>query len=90
MKQIESYTIFTTPTCHFCKDLEAWLQEHGVTNYQKQDVAADLVARQLMVEKSQQLGVPVSLIKFTDNSEAVVIGFAPRQLADALELSAAS
>jgi glutaredoxin len=86
MKTIASYTIFTTPTCHFCHDLEAWLTDKGVTNFQKQDVAADLAARQLMVEKSQQLGVPVSLIKFTDNTEAVVIGFAPKQLAEALEI----
>ena len=88
MKQIESYTIFTTPTCHFCHDLEAWLTERGVTNFQKQDVAQDLAARQLMVEKSHQLGVPVSLIRFADNTEAVVVGFAPKQLAEAMELTA--
>jgi len=88
MKTIKDYTIFTTPTCHFCHDLEAWLTERGVTNFHKQDVAADLEARKLMVDKSQQLGVPVSLIKFDDDTEAVVVGFAPKQLAEALEVPA--
>ena len=61
--------IYTTPTCQFCKMAKAFFEEKGVT-YEEKDVASDLQARQKMVDKSGQLGVPV--ITIGDN---VVVGF---------------
>jgi glutaredoxin len=87
MKEILSYTIFTTPTCHFCHDLKDWLGQKNIP-FEAKDVATDLAARQEMLDKSKQMGVPVSLIKFADNTEAVIVGFAPQQLNEVLGLTA--
>ena len=61
--------IYTTPTCQFCKMAKAFFQEKGVA-YEEKDVVSDLQARQEMVDKSGQLGVPV--ITIGDN---VIVGF---------------
>ncbi len=61
--------IFTTPTCHYCKMAKAFFQEQGV-KYEEHDVMADVAARQEMITKSGQMGVPVIMV---DND--IVIGF---------------
>lgn len=86
--QLISYTIYSTPTCHYCGLLKNWLTDNGIS-YQNKDVALDMTARQEMVEKSQQLGVPVSILAFQDTDgvvEKVVIGYDQPQLANLLGL----
>lgn len=86
--QLISYTIYSTPNCHYCGLLKNWLTDNGIS-YQNKDVALDMVARQEMVEKSQQLGVPVSVLAFQEDggiTEKVVIGYDQPQLADLLSL----
>lgn len=67
-------TIYTTPTCHFCKLTKAFFAENNV-EFEEKDVAADVEARQEMVEMSGQLGVPVTVI-----GDNVVIGFDKKTL----------
>jgi len=50
--------IYTTPTCVYCKMAKEYFKKAGVA-YVEFDVAQDERAREEMVAKSHQLGVPV-------------------------------
>lgn len=54
--------IYTTPWCQFCKYVEAYLDEQKFP-YEKVDVSADQARAQEMIDKSGQMGVPVTEIK---------------------------
>lgn len=51
-------TIYTTPTCPYCKLAKDYFKDKGVT-FTEVDVAADPAAANEMVKKSGQMGVPV-------------------------------
>jgi len=53
--------IYSTQTCPYCHMLKQYLDEKGF-KYEDIDVAADQKAREDMVEKSGQMGVPVAEI----------------------------
>lgn len=55
---MKKVTIYTTPTCVYCKMAKAFFKENGV-NYEEKDVSVDAAARDEMIAKSRQLGVPV-------------------------------
>lgn len=71
---MKSVIIYTTPTCHFCKEAKAFFQAQGIT-YEERDVQTDLAARQEMVDKSGQLGVPVIVV-----ADEVIVGFNEERL----------
>jgi glutaredoxin 3 len=73
-------TIYSTPTCHFCNLAKDFFKEKGV-KYEEFNVATDLAKRKEMVEKSDQMGVPVIQIG-TD----IVVGFDEEQVAGLLGL----
>ncbi len=54
--------IYTTPWCQFCKHVEAYLDEKKIP-YEKIDVQADQDKAKEMIDKSGQMGVPVTEIK---------------------------
>ncbi|AKM84934.1 MAG: glutaredoxin [candidate division Kazan bacterium GW2011_GWA1_50_15] len=82
---VKKYTIYSTPTCHYCHLLKDWLSQNRIA-FDNKDVATDIAARQEMVQKSQQLGVPVSVVQFADNTERVIVGFDQLQLSRLLGL----
>ena len=51
-------TIYTTPTCVYCKMTKAFFKENNV-EYEEKDVSADRAAADEMIQKSGQMGVPV-------------------------------
>jgi glutaredoxin-like YruB-family protein len=53
--------IYSTPTCVYCNSVKQLFAQHGIS-YTEYNVATDLSKRQEMVEKSGQLGVPVTSI----------------------------
>jgi len=57
-KQIMTIKIYSTPACTYCKMAKEFLTSQNVP-YEDIDVSVDAVARENMVEKSGQLGVPV-------------------------------
>jgi glutaredoxin-like YruB-family protein len=57
-KQVKVYSI---PTCPWCKKVKQFLNDNGIA-YEDSNVAADQAAREEMVEKTDQLGVPVTMI----------------------------
>jgi len=74
MAQLKHYTVYSTPTCGYCKLLKQWLDENHIA-YEAVDVALDPARGQEMVEKTGQLGVPVSIITFDDGAEEIILGF---------------
>lgn len=62
-------TVYSTPTCPYCRQAKEYLTQKGVA-FSDLNVATDSEARNTMVQKSGQLGVPV--IEVDGN---VVIGF---------------
>ncbi len=62
-------TIYTTPTCHFCHMAKDYFAEKNV-EYTEHDVSTNLEARQEMMSKSGQMGVPQIVI-----GEELVVGF---------------
>ena len=57
-KKTRSIRIFSTPTCPYCVTLKTYLNEKGFA-YEDINVAEDDQAREEMVERTGQLGVPV-------------------------------
>lgn len=53
--------IYTSPTCHYCHAAKEYFAEKGIT-YQEYDVSKDLAAREEMMQRSGQFGVPVIII----------------------------
>ena len=62
-------TIYTTPTCVYCRAAKEFFREHSVV-YEEKDVAKDEQARNDMVKKSGMMAVPV-----IDIDGTIVIGF---------------
>ncbi|MFA4931092.1 MAG: glutaredoxin domain-containing protein [Patescibacteria group bacterium] len=73
-------TIYTTPTCGFCKMAKEYFRENNV-DFEEKDVAADAVAQEEAVGKSGQMGVPVIEV-----DGQIVIGFDKPKLAALLGL----
>ena len=73
--------IYTTPTCVYCQMTKQFFQEHQV-NYTEKDVSTDAQAREEMVKKSGQLGVPV-----IDIDGQIIVGFDQDRLKQLLNLN---
>ena len=72
--------IYSTPTCVYCRMAKEFFRKNNV-QYEEHDVAVDEKAREEMVQKSHQLGVPV-----IDVNGEIHVGFNRSELARALGL----
>jgi len=72
--------IYTTPTCVFCKMAKKFFNLHNI-QYEEKNVLTDLKARQEMVQKSGQMGVPV-----IDVEGEIVVGFDVDTISRLLEI----
>lgn len=79
-------TIYSTPSCGYCKMEKEFLTEKGV-EYTEVDVAEDQDAALKMVEKTGNMGVPQTIITMDDGSEEVLVGFDADRLTELLKLS---
>ena len=77
---MESVTIYTTPTCHFCHAAKDFFAENNV-EFTEHDVAADQEKRQEMIEMTGQMGVPV--IKIGNDA---IIGFDEAKVKELLKI----
>lgn len=66
-------TIYTTPACAYCKATKEFFKENKI-NYQEVDVSVDRQAAQMIVEKSGQMSVPITIIE-KNGKEEIVVGF---------------
>ena len=71
-------TIYTTPSCVYCKAAKEFFQENNV-EYEEKDVTQDDAAREAMIQKSGQMGVPV-----IDVNGETIVGFNKEKLAELL------
>lgn len=75
-----SVTIYSTPSCPYCKIAKQYLKENNIA-FQDIDVQADPAQAQVMIDKSGQMGVPVVEI-----DGKIIIGFNKPEIAKALGL----
>lgn len=77
---MKKVTIYSTPTCHFCKDAKTFFKDNNI-EYTEINVATDLEERKKMIEKSGQMGVPVITI-----DDDILVGFNKDALKRALDI----
>ena len=70
--------IYSTPTCVYCKMVKEFFKESKI-DYTEKDVSVDDKAREEMVDKSHQMGVPV-----IDIEGEIFVGFDKDILSNAL------
>ena len=70
--------IYTTPTCVYCKMTKEFFKENNI-QYEEKDVARDAQAREEMISKSNQMGVPV-----IDIDGQLTVGFDKERLSGLL------
>ncbi|MDD5152870.1 MAG: glutaredoxin family protein [Candidatus Pacebacteria bacterium] len=75
---MKNVTIYSTPTCGYCKMAKDFFTEKGV-QYTEYNVATDLEKRKEMIEKSGQMGVPVIIV-----DDSLTVGFDKAKLAGLL------
>jgi len=66
--------IYTTPTCHYCHMAKDFFKANNVA-FAEHDVMTDLAARQAMIDKSGQMGVPVIVV-----GDELTVGFDEQHL----------
>ena len=72
--------IYSTPSCVYCKQAKEYFAKNNIA-YVEHDVAADENARNEMLNKSHQMGVPV-----IDIDGKIIIGFDKKNIETALGL----
>jgi glutaredoxin 3 len=72
--------VYSTPSCPYCYTLKAFLDEKGFS-YEDIDVAEDERAREEMVQKTGQMGVPVAEI-----DGQIIIGFDRERICQILNI----
>ncbi|MCK4700865.1 MAG: glutaredoxin family protein [Bacteroidales bacterium] len=73
-------TVYSTSTCPWCTRLKDWLKENKI-EFEEIDVSIDLDSARRMVEKTGQMGIPVTEI---DNQ--FVTGFDINKLKELLKI----
>ena len=71
--------VYTTPTCQWCKKVKVFLKANKVA-FKEHDATNEKVAKEL-VEKSGQMGVPVTIV-----GKEIIVGFDEGKLKKALKL----
>ncbi|OGO02542.1 MAG: NrdH-redoxin [Chloroflexi bacterium RBG_13_54_8] len=72
--------VYSTPTCAYCKAAKKFLEDKGIA-YKDLNVGEDKAAREEMIRRSGQMGVPV-----IDIDGEIVVGFDQKQLKQKLGL----
>ena len=72
--------IYSTPTCPYCVTLKEFLKEKDI-GFEDVNVAQDAQAREEMIHKSGQMGVPV-----VDIDGEIIIGFDKEKISKILKI----
>jgi len=72
--------VYSTPTCPYCVTLKAFLKEKGI-EFKDIDVSSDSKSAEEMIQKSGQMGVPVS-----DIDGQIVVGFDKEKICQLLKI----
>ena len=74
-----SVIVYSTPQCPYCKKVKEYFEEKDV-EYEDINVAENQEKQQEMIEKSDQMGVPV-----IDIDGEVIIGYDKTKIDEALD-----
>lgn len=72
--------VYSTPACHFCHMLKDFLKKNNI-EFEDIDVSKDQKAAQEMIERTGQMGVPV-----TEIDGKIIVGYNVPALKEALKL----
>ena len=72
--------IFSTPSCPYCHTLKEFLTKRGFA-FEDIDVGKDEQARELLIKKTGQMGVPVIAI-----GEEFIVGFEKKKICGLLNI----
>ena len=72
--------IFSTPGCPYCVTLKEFFKEHNI-EFENVDVAENAQAREEMIKKSGQMGMPVVEI-----DGQIIIGFDKEKISKLLNI----
>ncbi|UZE93925.1 MAG: glutathione S-transferase N-terminal domain-containing protein [Candidatus Pacearchaeota archaeon] len=72
--------VYSTPICPWCGKLKDWLKEKNI-EFEEIDVSIDLDSAKKMVEKTGQMGVPV-----TEIDGRFIVGFDINKLKQLLKI----
>jgi len=72
--------VFSTPACPYCVTLKEYLKQHNI-EFEDIDVSEDMKAQKEMIEKSEQMGVPVVEI-----DGQIIIGFDREKISKILNI----
>ena len=72
--------VYSTPTCMYCNMAKDFFKDNAIS-FTEYNVGSDLDKRREMVEKSNQMGVPVIVV-----DGEVVVGFDKNRLSELLEI----
>ena len=72
--------VYTTPACPYCFTLMEFLKEHNI-KFEEIDVSKDKKAREEIIKKSGQMGVPVIEI-----DGQIVVGFDKEKIVKLLKI----
>ncbi|MBI3442520.1 MAG: glutaredoxin family protein [Candidatus Sungbacteria bacterium] len=78
--------IYTTPSCVYCKMAKEFFAKHNVS-YEEKNVVEDAEARNTMITKSGQMGVPVIQIAQDNGQAVIIIGFDQARLKELLGIA---
>ena len=70
--------VYSTPTCPWCKKVKEFLNEKKI-KFTEVNVAEDDKAREEIIEKSGQMGVPV-----VEVNGKIIVGYNPDAIMEAL------
>lgn len=73
-------TIYTTSACAFCKMAKEFFDDNHV-EYTEKDVSNDQDAAQEMIDRSGQMGVPVTIAAH-DDKEEIIVGYDEERFAE--------
>ncbi len=77
---VDKVVIYTTPECAYCKMTKEFFRQNNIS-YEEKDVSVDDKAREEMVTRSGQLGVPV-----IDIDGRIIVGFDEAAMKELLKL----
>lgn len=76
--------VYTTPSCPYCKKTKKFLNENDL-EFEEFNVAKDREKAKEMIEKTDQRGVPVTVVGRGEEEE-IIIGFDKKKLKEALNM----
>jgi glutaredoxin-like YruB-family protein len=76
--------IYSTKTCGYCRAEKEYFDSKGI-EYEDVDVGVDQEQARVMIEKSGQMGVPVTIVG-EGKEEELIVGFDKERLNKLLEI----